>query len=88
MTDTSIKFYAGTRRLKTVSGVDAEYGAYVELDVYAYVLAETITFGDGGSYHISSYVAGAGENEKALANAFAKYVESAAKFREQELAKN
>ena len=33
------------------------------------------------SYHISSFVNGAGANEKALVEAFAKYVESAAEYR-------
>ena len=87
VTDTAVEFYADGKKLNTVSGTDAN-GTYVELDVYAYALAETITYGNGGSYHISSFVNGAGENEKALVNAFVKYVESAAKFREQELAKN
>ena len=88
VTDTTLEFYLDSKKLNTVSGTDAKYGDYIELDVYAYVLAETITFGNGGSYHISSFVNGAGESEKALVNAFVKYVESAAKFREQELAKN
>ena len=78
--DTNLSFYANGRKLNTVSGTDAN-GTYVELDVYAYVLAETITFGNGGSYHISSFINGAGENEKALAGAFIKYVESAAAYR-------
>ena len=85
-TNTSLALYANGRKLDTVSGTDTN-GTYVEIDASAYALAETITFGNGGSYHISSYVAGAGENEKALANAFLKYVESAAAYREQELAK-
>ena len=78
--DTTLSFFANGRKLNTVSGTDAN-GTYVELDVYAYALAETITFGNGGSYHISSFVNGAGESEKALVNAFVKYVESAAAYR-------
>ena len=85
-TNTSLVLYANGRRVDTVSGTDAN-GTYVEIDASAYVLAETITFGDGGSYHISSYVAGAGENEKALANAFVKYVESAAAYRNEVIGK-
>ena len=80
VTDTAVEFYLDGKKLNTVSGTDS-YGTYVELDVYAYVLAETITFGNGGSYHISSFVNGAGESEKALVNAFVKYVESAAAYR-------
>ncbi len=83
--DAALKFYANGRKLNTVSGSDSN-GAYVELDVYAYLLAETITFGNGGSYHISSFVEGAGENEKALASAFVKYVESASDYRKSVIA--
>ena len=86
VTDTAVEFYADGKKLNTVSGTDS-YGAYIELDVYAYVLAETITYGNGGSYHISSFVNGAGENEKALAEAFAAYVESAAAYRDQVIGK-
>ena len=54
----------------------------VELDVYAYALAETITYGNGGSYHISSFVSGSeGQPHEALVKAFAKYVESAEAYR-------
>ena len=84
--DTSLKFYANGRKLDTVSGTD-EYGTYVEIDEFAYLLAETITFGNGGSYHISSFVKGAGENEKALASAFVKYVESADAYRNSVIGK-
>ena len=78
--NSDLEFFANGVKLDTVSGVDSN-GAYIELDVYAYVLAETITFGDGGSYRISDFIAGAGENEKALASAFVKYVQSASKYR-------
>ena len=82
VTDTTVSFYLDDKNLNTVSGTDSEYGAYVELDVYAYALAETITFGDGGSYHISTFVNGAkGTAHEALTNAFVKYVESAADYR-------
>jgi len=83
VTDTNLEFYANGRKLDTVTGTDATYGAYVELDVYAYVLAETITYGNGGSYHISSFVKGsAGTAHEALVKAFVKYTESAAAYRE------
>ena len=82
VTDTTVSFSANGRKLNTVSGVDNENGAYVELDVYAYALAETITYGEGGSYHISDFVNGAkGTDHEDLVNAFVKYVESAANYR-------
>ena len=82
VTDTTLEFFIDGKKLNTVSGVDEKYGAYVELDVYAYALAETITFGDGGSYHISDFVNGSkGTSHEALVNAFVKYVESAADYR-------
>ena len=87
VTDNSIEFFANGTKLNTVSGTDAEYGVYVELDVYAYALCETVTYGNGGSYHISSFVNGAGESEKALVNAFVKYVESASAYRDQVIGK-
>ena len=82
VTDTNIKFYADGKRLAIVKGTDNNYGAYVELDVYAYTLCDTITYGDGGSYHVSDFVAGSkGTAHEALVNAFVKYVESAANYR-------
>ena len=82
VTDTNVSFYANGVKLGTVKGVDETYGAYVELDVYAYALSETITFGDGGSYHVSDFVNGSvGTAHEALVNAFVKYVESAAAYR-------
>ncbi len=81
VTDTAVEFYASGKKLNTVTGTDTENGAYVELDVYAYALAETITY-EGGSYHISDFVGGSvGTSHEALVNAFAKYVESAADYR-------
>ena len=82
VTDTSLTFYANGKKLNTVLGTDATYGAYVELNVYAYALCETITYGNGGSYHVSDFVNGAkGTSHEALVNAFVKYVESAANYR-------
>ena len=82
VTDTNVKFYANGGMLDTVAGTDSN-GAYVELDVYAYVLEETITYGDGGSYHISNFLAGAaGTSYETLVKCFVKYVESAADYRD------
>ena len=82
VTDTTVSFYQNGKKLNTVSGTDEKYGAYVELDVYAYALCETITYADGGSYHISDFVKGSvGTSHEALVNAFVKYVESAADYR-------
>ncbi len=81
VTDTSVEFYADGKKLNTVSGTDAN-GAYVELDVYAYALCETITYGNGGSYHVSSFTEGAeGTSYETLVKAFVKYTESAAAYR-------
>ena len=81
VTDTSVEFYANGKKLNTVSGTDAN-GTYVQLDVYAYVLSETITYGDGGSYHISDFINGAaGTSHEVLVKAFVKYTESAADYR-------
>jgi len=82
VTDTTLEFHANGRRLDTVTGTDENYGAYVELDVYAYALCEVITYGNGGSYHISDFIKGAvGTEYESLVNAFVKYVESAADYR-------
>ena len=81
VTDTKVSFYANGRKLSTVSGTD-ENGAYVELNVYAYALAETITYGEGGSYHISDFLKkSAGADHENLVACFIKYVESAADYR-------
>ena len=82
VTDTSVKFYRGNVQLKTVLGTD-DKGTFVDLDVYAYALCETITYGEGGSYHVTNYLAGADESEKAIVKAFIKYTESAAKYRSE-----
>ena len=88
LTDTSIEFFLGERKLNTVKGED-EYGVYVELNVYAFALSETITYTGGGSYHISDFVKGsAGKDYETLVKAFVKYTESAADYREAYLAAN
>ena len=79
VTTTDVEFKIGNTVLNTVKDID---GKYVELDVYAYALAETITFGDGGSYHISDFLAkSAGADHENLVACFVKYVESAAAYR-------
>jgi len=79
VTDMSLEFYVGEKKLNTVKN---ETEGYIELDVYAYALCETITYGEGGSYHISSFVNGAlGTEYESLVKAFVKYVESAAAYR-------
>lgn len=81
VTDTTLSFYANGVKLNTVSGTDKN-GTYTELDVYAYVLAQTITYGNGGSYHVSSFITGSlGQTHEALVKAFVKYTESAAAYR-------
>ena len=86
VTDTSLEFYLDGKKLNTVADTD-DNGTYVELDVYAYVFAKTISYGDGGSYHISDFIAGAsGTAHEALVKAFVKYVESAADYRESVIA--
>ena len=81
VTDTSIEFFANGVKLNTVTGIDSN-GTYVELDVYAYALCEIITYGEGGSYHISDFVSGSvGTSHESLVKAFVKYVESAADYR-------
>ncbi len=87
VTDTNVSFYANGRKLNTVSGTDAN-GTYVELDVYAYVLSETITYGDGGSYHISDFLnKSAGADHENLVACFIKYTESAANYRNEVMGK-
>lgn len=82
VTDTALEFYANGVKLNTVNGIDEELGAYVELDVYAYTLCETIAYGNGGSYHISSFITGSlGQSHETLVKAFVNYVESAAVYR-------
>ena len=86
VTDTSVKFYVNGAKLNTVTGTDSN-GDYIELDVYAYALCETITYGEGGSYHISNFLAGAvGTSYETLVKCFVKYVESATAYRESVIA--
>ena len=86
VTDMSIEFYVGTKKLKTVKN---ESEGYVELDVYAYALCQTITYGDGGSYHISDFVTKSnGTSYEALVKCFVRYTESAAAYRSEYLSQS
>ena len=90
-----IEFFVNGEKLNTVAGTDATYGNYVELDVYAYVLSETITYSKGdmsGEYHITSYLEKTMTDETLqgeesfedllnLISCFIKYTESAASYR-------
>ena len=88
VSNTSVEFFLGDRKLSVVKGNDGE-SAYVELNVYAFALCETITYTGGGSYHISDFLKGAeGKDYEAVAKAFVKYTESAKAYREEWLAKN
>jgi hypothetical protein len=87
-------FYVGSTRLNTQI---AEDGSYIDIDVYAYALCETVTYTlDGesaGSYHINSYyayVSGTaegsyvGDDKAALTDltlAFWRYLQSARAYR-------
>ena len=87
--DTSLEFYSSGKKLNTVVGVDSVYGDYIELDVYAHALSETVEYTGGGSYHISDFVSGSeSEPHGALVRAFARYVESAADYRKEYLLKH
>lgn len=88
----SYAFYVGEEKLKAVSGSDAD-GKYLDMDVYAYAMCDTITYtvnGEkAGSYHINSYYNFVTTDAKYKDNAelinlvarFAKYCESAAAYR-------
>ncbi|MBQ9070603.1 MAG: hypothetical protein IJY23_04570 [Clostridia bacterium] len=84
------KFYIGTKEVKTQVADD---GTYVDIDVYAYELCETVTYTVGeesGSFHINayySYVSSAEytEADKAelveLTECFWNYLQSARAYR-------
>ncbi|MBQ3015216.1 MAG: Ig-like domain-containing protein [Clostridia bacterium] len=81
-------FYADGVGLKTESG-ENENGKYIDIDVYAYRMCETITYKIGGtesgSFHIKAYYEWAKtQNDDALVNVvarFAKYCESAKAYK-------
>ncbi len=81
------EFYIGENKIKTVYNAD---GNYVDTDVYAYELAETITYAVNGevkgSYSVGNYYYYAKNVEKndkltALVERFIKYLESAKIYR-------
>jgi len=90
--DSEYEFFAGGEKLSVKPGIDSN-GNYLEMDVYAYAMAQTITYtlgGDeAGSYHINSYYTFVTtdeeyKNDTALVNLvarFARYCESAAEYR-------
>ena len=81
-------FYIGDAKVNTVFGTDTN-GAYVEIDVYAYAMCETVTYtvnGEaGGSYHIASYYAyaqaGTDASLVALVDRMWRYFQSARAYR-------
>ena len=87
------EFYSNGEKLNAIVGSDAK-GTYIEVDVYAYAMGETITYTiDGevaGSYHINSYynfvtTDDEYKNDTELINLverFARYCESAGKYRD------
>ena len=92
----SYKFYIDGKRVDTQVSSD---GSYVDIDVYAYALAETVSYtvngAEGGSYHVRSYyeyVSGTGANSyngtdkaelTALTTSFWKYLQSARAYKNQ-----
>ncbi len=85
-------FYVGIKKVATEVSAD---GSYVDIDVYAYALCETVSVKvggvDAGSFHINSYytyVSGdkyTAENKAelvALTECFWKYLQSARAYRE------
>ena len=89
-------FYVDGVKLKTVMGTD-EKGTYLEMDVYAYAMGQTITYTidgvESGSYHINCYYTFVTTDDEYKDNAelinlvarFAKYCESAAAYRKSVL---
>lgn len=91
-------FFVGGKLAQTVSGTNSK-GAYVDIDVYAYALCETVTAKKGdtdlGSFHVNAYytyVCGegyTGADKEALVNLierFWKYCQSARVYRDSVLA--
>ncbi len=89
-------FYVNGVKLNTIEGED-ENGKYLQMDVYAYAMGETISYTindvESGSYHINCYYTfvttdDAHKNNAELINLvarFAKYCESAAAYRDSVL---
>ena len=82
------EFYVGGIKANTVTGTDVN-GNYVELDVYAYAMCDTITYTvdgeNGGSYNLASYLeyVSAGNDQLliSLVERFMKYCQSAKAYK-------
>ena len=93
------EFYVNGAKLATKQGSDAN-GMYLEMDVYAYAMCETITYKiddvESESYHINSYYKFITTDEEYKNNAelinlverFAKYCESAKAYRNYIISQN
>jgi hypothetical protein len=87
------EFFIKDSKVNTVTGTDTN-GAYIEIDVYAYAMCETVTYtvrGEvGGSYHIASYYAYAAEGGDArliaLVDRMWSYFQSAREYRDAAIA--
>ena len=85
------EFFVNGVKVKTLIAKD---GSYIDLDVYAYALCETVTYTidgvESGSYHLNAYYEWSKtqdyEGLESLVARFAKYCESAAEYREYCLA--
>ena len=80
-------FYIDGTRVKTETSED---GKYIDIDVYAYALCETVTYtvdgAAGGSFHINAYYEWSktqnNENLTSLVARFWKYLQSARAYRD------
>jgi hypothetical protein len=98
-TTADYEFFINGERLVTEGGRDVN-GAYIEADVYAYAMCETIVYKingvESGSYHINSYYTFVTTDEEYkddsnlinLVERFAKYCESAKAYRNYVLSQN
>jgi hypothetical protein len=98
-TNANYEFFVNGIKLAVKEGSD-ENGAYLEMDVYAYAMCETIVYKingvESGSYHINSYYTFVTTDEEYkddsnlinLVERFAKYCESAKAYRNYVLSQN
>ena len=98
-TNAEYEFFINGTKLATKEGSDGD-GIYLEMDVYAYAMCETITYKmngvESGSYHINSYYQFVTTDEEYkndaelinLVERFAKYCEIAKAYRNYVLSKN
>jgi hypothetical protein len=88
MNAASYEFFVGGAKANTTTGTDVN-GNYVEIDVYAYAMCDTITYTvdgeNGGSYNLASYLeyVSAGNNQLLinLVERFMKYSQSAKAYK-------